>query len=351
MFLICFMVQSVTVHGFAQQVDNQNIDNFNESYVDQEDANLTNEEYQLKSDLEESGGDILLQKDAVDFNRSQLSQEELIDTEKNDSYLKDIGAVTSVEELQKATLERVKGKGKWAYNFIYISKKDKSRKDMTAYRMNEAIKPASTLKIFTGYLAFINQSYPNTSLSIMLHKSDNFMADQALRSVAKIKGYKEIENNGIDELIKGGLYIMKDYYKGLPDSSKFNPVNGSGLNTTGVDKGLELNMVTARMETGLLEKILKDGKYDIYKKLLAQPGQFGTLRNRLLVTNTIGKVYAKTGTLAATKALAGYVESSKGILIFSIIGDELTVPCSRAMEVIDDTVYQHSKYLQDKGLM
>lgn len=309
---------------------------------------MSDEDYENYINMLESQGDVQNADSAAQLLSPLKEETSNLITDENSEQ--NIGGGVGVDELQNDALLRVKNKGRWAFQFLYVSKKDNSVKILSELNARTSIKPASTLKIFTGWLAFMNNSYPQSSLSIMLHKSDNHMADQALRSVAKSKGYKEIENNGIDELMNAGLSIMKKNYSGLDGANLFHPVNGSGLNTTGVDTGDKLNKVTVRTETHLLQKIYASGRYNEFKKLLAQPGEFGTLKRRLTATDKFAPIYAKTGTLALTKALAGFAETKKGVLIFAIIGDELRVNVHQAAEAIDDIVYKHAKYLVNKGL-
>ena len=146
---------------------------------------------------------------------------------------------------------------------------------------------------------------------------------------------------------------MKSVYSSLEDGSKFHPVNGSGLQDSNKDDLIHENKVTARLETALLEKILANKeKYAKYKLLLPTPGGAGTLSARFKMGRKLAKIYAKTGTLGATKSLAGYAETSKGVIVFSVIGDRLKgMGVKEAMAgPIESIVYAHVKYLKDKGL-
>lgn len=295
---------------------------------------------QEQIDRFESGGDTDQKFEFAD--PSDLLQ---IDTELevlNDSTILDTAGTLGPADLQKFVSSKTKGTGQWASQFIFIDKKGK-RTPLSALNINTSIKPASTLKIFTGYLAFLEKSYPIEQISEMLHKSDNVMADAALRSVAEKKGVTADGENKQKVLLNAGLDIMKQFYKKLEDSSKFHPVNGSGLNTTGVDQGAALNKATVRMETHLLEKIIKDKNYNSFKKLLAQPEEFGTLQGKLTEVSKLGQVYAKTGTLAKTKALAGYVETQNGILVFAIIADQLKITPINASKVIEQILLKHTQ--------
>lgn len=291
-----------------------------EGFVD-ENANLSAEEAEAKTAAETS----LLELDAADLGTN-------------------VGGVVSA--LQNDAISRVKGRGNWVFEFKYIDKATGKVTTLSSYDAHGVVKPASTLKIFTGWLAYRNEAYPVGSLGVMLHKSDNYMADTALRNVAKKMGQTE-------NLMSGGVRIMKKTYSDFVDGFKFDPKNGSGLNSYANDSYSEWNKVTAALQINLLQRIYTaDGgkHYNTFKKLLAQPGQYGTLKRRLGSTQRIGRVYAKTGTLQKTKSLAGFVDTKKGTLMFSIIGDQLKISCASATTHIDNIVYKHVQYLANKGL-
>ncbi len=314
--------------AFAQMADE--VDQFNQQMTNVESLNQ-----QDIIDQNESGGDTNQSIDFEQMNPDELSQQ----SEIQNSDVFDIAGSVGKTNLQDFVSAQTKNKGQWASQFIFISNSGQ-RTVLSSLNANASIKPASTLKLFTGYLAFVEQSYPITDLSSLLHRSDNIMADAALRSVAIKNG---ITSDSKSETLRAGVELMKEFYKNLEDSSKFHPVNGSGLNTTGVDVGEALNKSTVRNETNLLEKIIKEKNYDQFKKLLAQPGQYGTLNTHLGSISKLGHVYAKTGTLAQTKALAGYVETKNGVLVFSVIADQLKISPVNAFSVIEKIVLKHTQ--------
>lgn len=322
----------ISNQGFAQ-LRPETVQQLNEiEQFNFEQSRAQTDEDQNAIDSQESGGDTDQEIHFDEIINSDI-QQPAAEIENNDIF--DIAGILGQKKLQDFVSLKVKNKGHWASQFIFIDQKGQ-RTVLSSLNANASIKPASTLKLFTGYLAFVEKSYSLTNLSLCLHKSDNEMADAALKSVAIKKG-ADINSDAM----VAGLKIMKSFYKNLEDSSKFHPVNGSGLNTTDSDFGDQLNKATVRMETHLLEKIIKDQNFDVFKKLLAQPGQFGTLNKHLRQVQKIGRVYAKTGTLAKTKALAGYVQTKNGILVFSIIGDQLKVPPKTAFAMIEQIVAKH----------
>jgi D-alanyl-D-alanine carboxypeptidase/D-alanyl-D-alanine-endopeptidase (penicillin-binding protein 4) len=78
-------------------------------------------------------------------------------------------------------------------------------------------------------------------------------------------------------------------------------VDGSGVSKN--------NLVTADFMSDFLILKSKKDDFDSFKKLLPTPGE-GTLKNRMLYFKD--NLYAKTGTLSETSAIAGYITSRRG---------------------------------------
>jgi D-alanyl-D-alanine carboxypeptidase len=221
--------------------------------------------------------------------------------------------------LKAATLAKLKSKGNWSYEFVLIRRSGVA--DLIGqYRVNEPMKPASTLKLFTGWMGFSEKAQTDDFLSGMLHRSDNFQADQTLKKT-------------------GGIKKMLQFYKELAlpiTSTNFKPVDGSGLSHS--------NRVTVALEIDLLKHIRQTAQYDAFKTMLAQPGEIGTLRKRL--PDLDDRLYGKTGTLRDTAALAGFIEIDQGTLIFSMISNQLKIPVASARKIIDEVVQDHVTFAQ-----
>ncbi len=365
--IIGLMTQSYAVSSFAQSVGPLDLDQL-QIMVDS--GKLSEDQYNDYVDLLESGGETAIIQPPAE--RVFENQDEA--NMATDDSVKDVGSVTNIAELQNFSDKQVAGYGNWAFQFVYISKADGSRKVLTARNMNNQVRPASTMKLFTSSLAFDLGTYTNSvNLTKMLQHSVNGMADKALRSTttaskysgftipsgsylksSELLGYRmydstEGKSQIIDATIIKGCAIMKDAYKNLEDSSKFHPVNGSGLQSSAKDSDLTENKVTARLETALLERILANkAKYNQYKKYLPTPGGSGTLAARFKQSRSLAKIYAKTGTLGTTKALAGFAETAKGTIVFSVIGDRLKgVSVKQAMSgQIENLIAAHIKYIR-----
>ncbi len=345
----------------------QKIESFNAQYTDQEEheySHLSDEEFQQLIDIRESGGDV--------FNQLIPQISETTESTKNIlevDAVQPISGIKSKNDLQKDVVARTQD-GNWGVHFVYLGSNG-TRADLSSLRINEKLRPASTMKIITSYLAFSLNSYPLLKMGTMLKSSDNGMADESLRSTITQKyvgyaipngdyahsliGYKMRDgrvNRTIDKNLARGVSLAMGTYETLKieDGSKLHIVNGSGLQQSDKDTGIYINKVSPRFQTALLEKIIKsDDRYDVYKRLLAQPGQGGTLARRLAASNKLAPIYAKTGTLGNVKALMGVAETKKGKIVFSIIADGAS-NLRNAQTEIDNIVFQHIKYVTSNGL-
>ena len=168
------------------------------------------------------------------------------------------------------------------------------------------------MKIFTGFWAYKLKNRTNAYIYQMLRQSVNSMADSTSQRM-------------------GGVLAMQDYYieQGLPlDSSNFIAADGSGLSYD--------NKATCEIEIKLLKFIRNDAQYQTFKKLMAQPGKDGTLKTRL--KNYAGILFAKTGTLAKTASLTGFIETKKGTVAFCVMADYLNGSVANARVKIDAMV-------------
>ena len=144
-------------------------------------------------------------------------------------------------------------------------------------------------------------SQPTDSLlTITIHRSDNFFAEQALLMVsARLTGTMNDEKI-IDTLLKTD-------YKDLPQKPHW--VDGSGLS--------HYNLFSPKDFVTLLNKMKNDFGIDRIKKILPTGGT-GTLRSYF--HSETGFIFAKTGTLSGVVALSGFLYTKKNkLFIFSVL--------------------------------
>lgn len=150
----------------------------------------------------------------------------------------------------------------------------------------------------------------------MMHRSDNFFAEQTLLMASnEFLGYMS-DRDMIDTILKTDL-------KGLPQKPKW--VDGSGLS--------RYNLFTPQDFVFLLNKIKNEYDWERIKNILPTGGE-GTLSS--YYKDASGFIYAKTGTLSNNCALSGYLITRKNkVLIFSVLvnnyGTDAT-PVRRAVE-------------------
>lgn len=140
----------------------------------------------------------------------------------------------------------------------------------------------------------------DTILSIMMHRSDNFFAEQSLLMVSNERlGYMS-DAKMIDTLLKSD-------YLDMPQKPKW--VDGSGLS--------RYNLVSPRDFVWLLTKMKNEFAWQRITAILPTGGT-GTLSS--LYKQYAGRIYAKTGSLSNHLALSGYLLTRKGrTLVFSIM--------------------------------
>lgn len=140
----------------------------------------------------------------------------------------------------------------------------------------------------------------DTMLSIMMHRSDNFFAEQSLLMVSK----KLIGNMDDRQIIKK---ILETDFKNLPQAPGW--VDGSGLS--------RYNLFTPQDFVFILNKMKNEFGMDRIKAILPTGGT-GTLSS--LYKNEKGYIFAKTGTLNGVVALSGFLITKKNrLLIFSCL--------------------------------
>jgi serine-type D-Ala-D-Ala carboxypeptidase/endopeptidase (penicillin-binding protein 4) len=144
-------------------------------------------------------------------------------------------------------------------------------------------------------------SQPTDSvLKPMMHRSDNFFAEQTLLMVSNERLGIMDDEKIIDTLLKTDL-------KELPQLPLW--VDGSGLS--------RYNLFSPKDLVFILNKMKNEFGMERVKNILPTGGQ-GTLANYYLSDSNY--IYAKTGTLSGVVALSGYLYTKKGKeLIFSVL--------------------------------
>ncbi|HKH60058.1 MAG TPA: D-alanyl-D-alanine carboxypeptidase [Flavitalea sp.] len=144
-------------------------------------------------------------------------------------------------------------------------------------------------------------SQPTDSvLKPMMHRSDNFFAEQVLLMAANNKLGVMDDDSMIANLLKTDL-------ADLPDMPRW--VDGSGLS--------RYNIFTPRSFIAILNKMRNEFPFERIKTIFPTAGE-GTISS--FAKTDSGFIYAKTGTLSGVAALSGFLYTRKNrLLIFSIL--------------------------------
>jgi serine-type D-Ala-D-Ala carboxypeptidase/endopeptidase (penicillin-binding protein 4) len=145
------------------------------------------------------------------------------------------------------------------------------------------------------------RSQPTDSLlKPMMHRSDNFFAEQTLLMVSN-------EQLGYMNTAAIVDTILKTDFKEIPQKPKW--VDGSGLS--------RYNLFTPQSIVWVLNKMKDEFGMERTKNIFATGGE-GTISNYYLEEK--GFIFAKTGTLSNHCALSGFLITKKGkLLIFSVL--------------------------------
>lgn len=134
----------------------------------------------------------------------------------------------------------------------------------------------------------------------MMHRSDNFYAEQSLLMVSQAKLGQINDYKIIDTLLKTDL-------KDLPQKPRWT--DGSGLS--------RYNLFTPNDFVFILKKMHDEFGMNRLKTILPT-GNEGTLTN--LYKQDSSYIFAKTGTLSGVVALSGFIYTKKNkLLIFSVL--------------------------------
>ncbi|MEI2755481.1 MAG: D-alanyl-D-alanine carboxypeptidase [Chitinophagaceae bacterium] len=152
---------------------------------------------------------------------------------------------------------------------------------------------------FSGFQKVYSQP-TDSFLKIMMHRSDNFFAEQSLLMVSNVLlGYMN-DKKVIDTLLKSD-------FKDLPQSPRW--ADGSGLS--------QYNLFTPQDFIAILYKMKTEFGMKRIQEILPTGGE-GTIRN--YYQSDSGYIFGKTGTLSGVVAFSGFLYTKKNrLLIFSTL--------------------------------
>ncbi|HET9823952.1 MAG TPA: D-alanyl-D-alanine carboxypeptidase/D-alanyl-D-alanine-endopeptidase [Chitinophagaceae bacterium] len=192
-----------------------------------------------------------------------------------------------------------------------------------------ALDPQVLQKLFSDARFHINviHSQPTDSLlKPMMHRSDNFFAEQSLLMVSNhlLLGIMNDEKI-IDTLLKTD-------FKNLPQKPRW--VDGSGLS--------RYNLFSPQDFVFIFNKMKNEFGMDRMKNILPT-GNEGTLNN--YYKSEKGYIFAKTGSLSGVVSLSGFLYTKKNkLLIFSVLvnnSNSSSTEVRRAVEKFIEGVYHN----------
>jgi len=148
--------------------------------------------------------------------------------------------------------------------------------------------------------ALLHSQPTDSMLKPMMHRSDNFYAEQSLLMVSN-------ERLGIMDDSKIIDTILKTDFADLPQRPRW--VDGSGLS--------RYNLFTPQSMVSILNKMKNEFGMERIKEIFPTGGR-GTITSYYKADS--GYIYAKTGTLSGVVALSGFLYTKKNkLLVFSIL--------------------------------
>ena len=187
-----------------------------------------------------------------------------------------------------------------------------------------------TISLATGYQRlFLDRSVRETTihsqptdsvLKPMMHRSDNFFAEQVLLMVAHKFNISMSDERVIDTL-------LKTIFKDLPQKPAW--VDGSGLS--------RYNLFSPKDLVFILNKMKNDFGMERIKNLFPS-GNEGTLANYYVSES--GSIFAKTGTLSGVIALSGFLYTKKNkLLIFSVLVNNHNSSGTRVRRAVEKFIH------------
>lgn len=164
---------------------------------------------------------------------------------------------------------------------------------------------------------YVVHSQPTDSLlKPMMHRSDNFYAEQSLLMVSN-------ELLGVMNDARIIDTLLKSDFKRLPQRPRW--VDGSGLS--------RYNLFTPQDFVFILDKMRSDFGMERIKNILPT-GNDGTLGGRFV--NDSGCIFAKTGSLSGVISLSGFLYTKQNkLLIFSVLVNNHNASASQVRTAVE----------------
>jgi D-alanyl-D-alanine carboxypeptidase/D-alanyl-D-alanine-endopeptidase (penicillin-binding protein 4) len=160
-------------------------------------------------------------------------------------------------------------------------------------------------------------------LKALLKPSQNQIAEMLFRTIA-------LEKYGVGRPDSAAAAVREQLaHWGVPANEAVIR-DGSGLS--------RYDYITPRTLVRIFDAMRKSANFKVFYDALPIAGVDGTIRNRMKGTPAENNVHAKTGSVALSRSLSGYVTTADGqLLIFSFLSNNWTVP-TRNVERVQDAI-------------
>ena len=180
----------------------------------------------------------------------------------------------------------------------------------------------STARVDT--LATLSSPPLSEILKALMKPSQNQIAEMLYHTVALAK-------TGVGSADSGRVVVERQIASwGVPVPAEAVVRDGSGL--------ARYDYISPRTVVRILDAMHKSPSFQVYYDALPIGGVDGTIRNRMKGTPAEGNVHAKTGSVAQSRSLSGFVTTAdQHLLIFSFLSNNWTVPV-RSVERVQDAI-------------
>jgi D-alanyl-D-alanine carboxypeptidase/D-alanyl-D-alanine-endopeptidase (penicillin-binding protein 4) len=173
-------------------------------------------------------------------------------------------------------------------------------------------------------LAMLSSPPLSDILKALMKPSQNQIAEMLFRTIA-------LEKYGAGRTDSAAVAVgaqIAQWGAAVPSEAVIR--DGSGLS--------RYDYISPRTVVRILAAMKKSPNFKVYYDALPIAGVDGTIRNRMKGTPAENNVHAKTGSVALSRSLSGYVTTADGrMLIFSFLSNNWTVPV-RSVERVQDAI-------------
>lgn len=199
----------------------------------------------------------------------------------------------------------------------------KSLETSRKYYLNDRYKKEKTS--FDGEVFYTHESFPLSDIAKNInHRSNNHYAQYLLQTLGR-KRNSDIYSSSTEE----GITFIKNYWQkqGLDTKALFM-YDGCGLAPSNAVSPEFLCDLLIYMQT-------KSKNSKEFLNTLPQAGKDGTVRNLLRGTRLVGKIYAKSGSIANVRCFAGYYINGEKKYAFTIMVNNFNCTSAQTTKSIE----------------